>query len=291
MILFVIGCEISVFFAFISYKLLTYRDFSLAYRTYGTGEEKFLAFHGYGRSGEDFNIFEIHKNKDWTIFAIDWFFHHPASFYPEGRIAKNSITKKEVAEMVSHFLDEQGIEKVGLMSHSMGGKVAMTLVEEIPERISKVLFFAADGIKKNFWNGFAVNNKMGRFIFKSVVHYPGWVLGLTKALKNMQLMNEKFYAIITDPLQSKEQRQQLYKTWTSSKNLVPDLRKFENELIHNRIELFGFYGVKDKIIRLKDAEEWAKVFLPQKVIYPLNTGHIILKENLVEDIVSILEQD
>ena len=283
--------KISVFFAFISYKLLTYLDFSLAYQTYGTGKEKFIAFHGYGRSASDFQVFEERKKNDWTIYSIDWFFHHPQSTYPEDRITENSITKKEMAHMILHFMSDMGIEKIGLMSHSMGGKAVMSLVEEIPERISKVLFFAADGIKTNFWNGFAVKNRFGRSIFKSLVDKPAWVLRLTKVLTNLKLMNEKFYAIITDPLQTREQREQLFKTWTSSKNLVPDLAKFERAMIQNEIELYGFYGRNDKIIKLKDAEEWAKVFLPQKVIYPLNTGHIILKENLVEDILSVMEKN
>lgn len=290
MILFVIGCKISVFFAFISYKLLTYKDFSLAYQTIGNGKEKFLAFHGFGRSGDDFKIFEEAKKNDWTILAIDWFFHHPLSIYPEYRISKNCITKTELSQMISLLMEDLEIDQIGLMSHSMGGKIAMSLVEVIPERISKVLFFAADGIKMNFWNGFAVNNKLGRSLFKQTIKYPASVIALAKTLKFLKLMNEKFYAIITAPLKSEIQREQLYNTWTSSQELVPDLVRFEKQLLEHDIELYGFYGKKDKIIKLEDAENWAKVFLPKKVIYPLNSGHIVLKEKLVEDILAVLEE-
>jgi len=288
-VFFIIADEINVFFAFIHHDLLTYRDFSLAYSTFGSGKEKFLAFHGFGQDGNDFQVFEQRKKHDWQIFTFHWFFHHPASKYPADRIIQNEISKRELADMIIQFLDQRNITKVNLMAHSMGGKMAMVLTEMIPHRIDKVILFAADGIEKKFWNGFAVKNKWGRKLFARMIDRPQFAINLGKALLRFRIINEKVYAITTTPLSSKENRLQIYNTWMSTRLLFPDQKLFKANIKKHHIELYGFYGSRDKIIRLKKATNWAKYFKPKKVIYPINAGHILLKNKYVREILEILD--
>ncbi|MEM7162439.1 MAG: alpha/beta hydrolase [Bacteroidota bacterium] len=285
----IIGCEINVFFAFIHHDLLTYHPFSLAFDTFGQGNRTFIAFHGFGQDGFDYQIFESAKKEEWQIFAFHWFFHHSQSKYPADRITKNEISKKEFAALFIQFLNDRGIEKIGLMAHSMGGKMAMALVEEIPERIREVIFFAADGIEQKFWNGFSVNNPIGRLAFKSIIRFPWFSLALGKILLKTGLMNEKIYAVSVAPLKDKMKRLQIFKTWMSGRYLFPNMDKFNAAVLEHQIDLKGIYGKKDKIIKLSKALEWEKHFAPKKIIYPIKTGHIILKKKYVDKLVEIIE--
>ena len=284
----IIADKINVFFAFIHYELLTYKDFSLAYSVYGRGNHVFLAFHGFSKSGDDFRIFEKDMANEWRIFAFHWFFHHPQSSYPKHRITRNEISKQELSEMVLKFLDEQKLESVGLMAHSMGGKYAMSIAEIIPEKIDKLVLFAADGIKRKFWNSFAVRNFAGRYLFEQSIKNPSTAIKFASFVKKLGLINEKTHAITHQALVDLESRNQVFNTWMSARNLFPDLKKLNHVIKKNKIELFGLYGTKDKIIRIKEANDWAKTFKPKQIIYPINSGHIILKEKNLNEILEVL---
>lgn len=51
-----------------------------------------------------------------------------------------------MAHDVIRFADNQGIEKFGILGHSMGGRVAMTLAGMIPERLYGVVVVDAPPI-------------------------------------------------------------------------------------------------------------------------------------------------
>ena len=272
-----------------SLKLLTYEDFSLPYRQYGQGKEVFLAFHGFGRSGTDFQIFEEAKKHDWTIIAFDWFFHNEQAAYPMHRIEKNAITKKEFAEIIKKLMHELGIDKVGLMAHSMGGKYVMSAVEEIPELTSGVYLFAADGLKINFWNHFAVRSRVGRKVFKSAVKNPKTVIRFADLMHRLGVLNDKTHAVTIQPLESQLKREQVFNTWTSSLNLFPNSRRFVDEVKRHNIELIAFYGKKDQIIRLNDTPKWVNEF-EYEVVHAIDAGHLLLKEKHVNAILERIDR-
>jgi len=59
------------------YRFLKSSAFTLPYREYGHGPELLIAFHGFGRSSEDFEPMAAFLNDQYTIIAIDFFYHGP----------------------------------------------------------------------------------------------------------------------------------------------------------------------------------------------------------------------
>jgi esterase len=52
---------------------------------------------------------------------------------------RDSMSHKEMAADVLAFMDEKGLEQVSLLGHSLGGKVAMQLALDHPQRVSRLV--------------------------------------------------------------------------------------------------------------------------------------------------------
>ena len=50
-----------------------------------------------------------------------------------------TMSYKEMAEDVVCFLDNNGLERIMLLGHSMGGKTAMQVALRFPERVSRLI--------------------------------------------------------------------------------------------------------------------------------------------------------
>ncbi len=103
----------------------------LAARTEGEGVA-ILLLHGLFGSGR--NWFSVARNlaANWKVSAID-LRNHGAS--PWG----DSMTYPEMAGDVLSYLDQHRIDRAVVLGHSMGGKVAMTLADLVPERIAALI--------------------------------------------------------------------------------------------------------------------------------------------------------
>ncbi|ABM61806.1 alpha/beta fold hydrolase [Halorhodospira halophila] len=106
----------------------------LSLTTRGTGAPLLLLHGLYGSSG-NLNRFTRRFAHDYRVLAPDLRNHgrsphRPGMDYP-------TLTEDVVA-----LLDREGIERVAVLGHSMGGKVAMTLALTRPQRVAAVI--AAD---------------------------------------------------------------------------------------------------------------------------------------------------
>jgi pimeloyl-ACP methyl ester carboxylesterase len=57
----------------------------------------------------------------------------------------------------------------------MGGRVALVLLELMPERVKSLLLLAPDGFKINLIYKFASETKLGRSMYKYLIDHPGWL--------------------------------------------------------------------------------------------------------------------
>src|SRR5690606_24816563 len=89
---------------------------TLAYRTYGHGPMPLLAFHGFGRTGQDFHVREGPLGDLCTVYAFDLHYHGNSA--AEAIRAEAPVTPKELATFFAAFMDELGAEKVMLLGYS-----------------------------------------------------------------------------------------------------------------------------------------------------------------------------
>lgn len=107
----------------------------LNYRLYGeTGKESvpLLVLHGLLGSLDNWNTFARKQADKHTVIALD-LRNHGDSPHVEG------MSYRQMADDVLEVMNELGISCCDLMGHSMGGKVAMTLALQQPQRIRRLL--------------------------------------------------------------------------------------------------------------------------------------------------------
>lgn len=74
--------------------------------------------------------------------------------------------------MFNRFLFEQQIDTFELIAYSLGGKMALAVVELFPNKCTKLTMIAADGWVLSPWYTFATGTVLGRYFLKYLVLKP-----------------------------------------------------------------------------------------------------------------------
>lgn len=102
----------------------------LAFQDYGEGPP-LVILHGLFGSGRNWTGIARRLAEAWHVYALD-LRNHGDSPWAE------TMDYPAMAGDVSAFLDRQGLDRVALLGHSMGGKTAMALALAQPERIGSL---------------------------------------------------------------------------------------------------------------------------------------------------------
>jgi pimeloyl-ACP methyl ester carboxylesterase len=259
----------------------TYCDITLEYLTIGEGTEVILCLHGFGRSAEDFTIFDSLLRQNQRIIAVNLLAHGNSEF-PSSRISRNPLTKEEWSLMILALLQSLNIERFHLAGYSMGGRMAMVLTEQIPEKIKSLILMAPDGLKINWVYRFVSETKLGRLLYCSIIENPHWILRVVDFLKLIRILHPKIQRFVHVQLETKSKRQLVYDAWLIHRHLFPRLSKVAGNLEAHSIPFKLILGIYDKVIPARDGKRLLKHFrkAPQPTL--INLGHRLLHPMTVQ---------
>lgn len=250
---------------------------TLAYRTFGNGPTPLLAFHGFGRTGADFEVLAPVLGEHHTIHAFDLHFHGKSPGYPER--AEVPFTPHELAVFFSAFLDHIGSDKASLLGYSLGGRIAMSLLETMPERIGSLFLVAPDGLKPRPWYRSLASSEIGRWAYRRFVEHPHKVHLLMDALRATGLIRPKMHRFLKGQTDSQAKRMLLRDVWLSYRMIEPDLRRVAQLAREHGIGIHLFFGAMDSVIKPELGENLSKY--DQKVTTTLLPfGHVLLNPEL-----------
>jgi esterase len=106
-------------------------DSVLAAKVKGKGDA-LIILHGLFGSSDNLGRIANELAKDYQVHALD-LRNHGQSFHTE------EMSYALMANDVIHYMDEEHLDRVTILGHSMGGKVAMNLALIHPKRIDKVI--------------------------------------------------------------------------------------------------------------------------------------------------------
>jgi pimeloyl-ACP methyl ester carboxylesterase len=269
-------------------RIFSYNNFSLEYKLFGSGNEYMLAFHGMGRTADDFKIFESTLGKRYTIIAINLFFHGNSE-YPVNRIFDNQIKKKEFVELIEKLLAEQAINRFSLMGYSLGGRFVLSLIQFLHNRIDRVILIAPDGLKRSFYNDITTNTTIGKNFVKWMVKYPEAFFDKINALHRYKLISNKIKKVINIHFETHERRMLMRNALSSFKHINPNLRKVTNNINNKGIDLVMIFGKYDFIIPVKLGEYFLRKIKTNKKLYLINSSHNILTENASKALAELIQ--
>ena len=259
----------------------TTSKFVIEYILIGKGSTHIICFHGFGRRAEDFEIFESLLLPDQQIISVN-LFAHGESVFPSDRIECIPLQKEEWKQLFSDFLNFLGVGNFHLVGYSMGGRVALVLLELMPDRVRSLLLLAPDGFKINLIYKFASETKLGRSMYKYLIDHPGWLFQLAKALNRIGILNDKLHRFVHVHLDTQTKRQQVYDVWLIYKNIFPDLDALAAYIRKHPDFAFAMvFGQFDSIIKPKLGLKFCAKIGDDRSMHTIHSGHRLLTENTI----------
>jgi pimeloyl-ACP methyl ester carboxylesterase len=262
-----------------------YGSSRIKYCRWGTGDRILLCFHGYGESADSFAFLEDALGNEFTILAIDLPFHggtewkEDALFQMDDLLAiLRGITGGSAGAAGGDGTVKSGADgKWSLLGYSMGGRVALSILGRIPERIGKLVLVGPDGLKMNGWYWLATQNAPGRGLFRRTMKNPGWFFFVLKAADKLRLVNRSIYKFTVNYISDPAVREELYKRWTAMRTFRPDIPAIQALIRWQGIPVRLLYGRYDRIIRWETGSKFSREVGPGCRLVILETGHRLLQ--------------
>ena len=264
---------------------ISYRSSQIHYSYGGSGEKLLLCLHGYGESEKTFHFLESYLPAGYRIVAIDLPFHGGTT-WNEGL----HFSTDDLIVIINSICQQHGdnMGRLMLAGFSMGGRVALSLVEKLPAQTDKVILLAPDGLKVNIWYWLATRTLIGNRLFHFTMRHPQWFMWLLKAGNVLGVINQSIYKFTRYYIHDQQVREALYNRWTCMRNIKPHLPIIKKAVVQYGIPVHLLYGQYDRIIRHERGEKFRRGIESFCTLQVIPTGHQVLQEKNVAVILDLL---
>lgn len=257
-------------------RLVQADGFGSYVREYGNPNNKAVVLiHGFGGSSWDYDSFARQLSNDYYVISID-----QLGYGLSEKSTDFDYQRRSQARMIDAVLREMNVDPFAIAGHSMGGEVVLNYVDEFPDRVEKLILFAAAGLQQ----GGGVQGSL-----------PGWLIDLT--VRNYWLQRTIFegaYAVesfrtaeVFDPMfyQNAQIPTDVFLKFTQ----VTDGGQMRDRLSTISIETLIVWGELDTFVSVQSAYRFAEE-LPnnQLVIYP-GIGHMPFQEAEAQALMDVIK--
>jgi pimeloyl-ACP methyl ester carboxylesterase len=260
---------------------VSYLSSLINYTISGNGKKILVCLHGYDENADTFDIFCKPLVNDYTSICIDMPFHGKTSWKES---AATGMGGHDWEEIIDRILKQETrfVTQFTLVGYSMGGRIALSLFEYMPQKIEKLILLAPDGFTNNFWYWLATQTYLGNRLFRFSVHHPAWVLQLAKMLYTFRIINFGVLKLARHYLEDKELAEQLYARWTCFRKSRPDFNKIIQSATENQTPVRLVFGKFDHLILQRHATTFCQSMGSLCKLTVINSGHHLLREQYLE---------
>src|SRR5204862_3360421 len=223
-----------------------------------------------------------------TLYAFDLHFHGESPRYP-GRVDE-PFTPEELATFFFAFTSSIGCQRITLLGYSLGGRLALSVLEQVPERIERVFLAAPDGLKTRPWYRGLATSAIGRRLYKRFVEKPAIVHAVIHGLRAVRLMNERMHRFLIGQTDSRIKRELVRDVWLSYRLIEPDLQRVADNVNEHGIPVHLFFGAHDRVIPPSLGDHLRPLAPAMITQQELPFGHVVLTKELGEAMISHLNQ-
>ncbi|MFY7899391.1 MAG: alpha/beta hydrolase [Chitinophagaceae bacterium] len=260
---------------------ILHKQASIHYNKYGIGNKILICFHGYGLQGNSFEYLTNDLAKEYTIFAIDLPFHGDTVWEEEV-----TLTPLDVITIINNLAPSSINEKITLLAFSMGGRVALQLLENFQDKFEQLILIAPDGLHKNKWQWLATQTVLGNELFKFTMKHPLWLFKIIQLADACNLLNKSIVKFVHYYIDDTSERMLLYKRWTVMRMFKPNLSKLQLQILQNQTPVKLLFGSLDRIILTKRGIDF-KGSNPFIKIHEIHAGHQLLHPKYAHEIIAL----
>lgn len=259
---------------------LSFKSCVINYYVFGSGNKTLFCLHGYGEDGSSFSFLENYLGDDYTLYAIDFPFHGATEWNEKNSLSADDLLK------IFQLINKNQTKTFSVLAYSMGGRIALYLLEKNPEKFERVVLAAPDGLHQNIWYKISTQTTAGNKLFKKIMQQPGLFFAFLHVAGKLKILNSSIVKFIHGYLDDKNERLLLFKRWTVLRTFKPQLSEVKKICDGYNVQLYLLFGSFDKIILSKRAAG-----LKSKNIYirMIEAGHQLLKEKYAHYIAPLLK--
>ena len=258
-------------------KAIDYKQSSITYYSFGYGSNVLFCFHGYGQSGKNFAFLENELGLHYTLLCLDLPYHGDTIWNESQPISAKALFD------ILQTINPTPKEKFSILAYSMGGRIALQLIQNHADEIKHAVLIAPDGLELNRVQQFATQTQLGNWLFVRTMKNPYWFFKVIDGLEAIRFINKKIAKFAIHHINTKQKRKELYSRWMALKAFMPNGRIVNRKLAEYGFSLHIIIGKFDKLITSKHAKRF-KNGKQQVVIHTFNDGHELLKEKFSTDI-------
>lgn len=262
---------------------LTYGNSLIHGTCEGGGEELLICLHGFGEQAVGFGRLSRTLGSLFTLVALDLPLHGQ-TVWNEGR----AFTKEDMGAIIQLVLERQQHQTFSLMGYSMGGRVALCVLQDMASRINRFYLLAPDGLKNNPWHMFVTQTAIGNRIFRHATYHPQVFFGLLNTWHRLKLLNASVYKFALNSMNKLEKRELVYTVWTCMRKMMPDKKLCRKLLAQYKIPTLLIFGKFDRVIPPVLGVRFMDSTFPGKMLV-LERGHQLLSDELGEVILDNYE--
>ncbi|RFS23995.1 alpha/beta hydrolase [Chitinophaga silvatica] len=240
----------------------------------GSGQKLLICLHGFGESAKHFAPLESTLGDTFTLVAIDMPLHDK-TIWKENRV----FEKSDLGAIVDLLLEKFGKDKFSLLGYSMGGRLALCLVELMPERIDELIMAAPDGLKNNPWHMFVTQTAVGNWLFRYNTDHPFFFFTLLNTWKRLGLLNQSVYKFALHRMNEPVKRQLVYNVWTNLRRMMPDKENCKQLLAKYNVFTLLVFGKYDRVIPPILGTRFIDGTFPAKIVV-MDKGHQLISAEL-----------
>jgi len=225
-------------------KLFLYRSSRISYHRFGTGKDVLVAFHGYNQTGSEYVYFEDVLGKQFTIIAIDFFWHGDSAW-----LEQEDFLDEDMQNIFNGIAKQEDLhaETFSVCSFSMGARLARALVRNFAHRIDYFILLSPPTFTFNKFLNFTTNNPLGLNLFKYFVNTPGALQSWVERLYQWKILARSVYIFTSKFVGKQERIEKVFNTWYAQRKLKTNFKTFAHTLNNSNINVILIVGEKDSI--------------------------------------------
>lgn len=251
-----------------------------------------VAFHGFDREAKEMGNFMPLYDSSTSMLSIS-LLHHGSSKPLPPLPLEEPLSPQVLIDALEAYVGPDNVH-IELLGYSMGARIALSLFQDFPDKFSRVIALAPDGLKMGRFYKFIVNTHIGRSAWGMIDKYPKTNRLIIDVMRSLRIISEHKHHFGRFHTDNPEIRQRVARGWMGHKAFWPEKNKLAKVLHENTSKektVYFIFGNRDKIIPFswslplqKRLQEFSTNNSTIRGVYFLQvpSGHVMRHRNIVE---------
>lgn len=247
-----------------------YKGLKLRFISAGQGPHLLLAFHGFGRSPEEF--LPIVSEREMTLL----------SFYLPGHSGADELAVETIeihlwCEVLEKIVERHNPQSVTVIGYSLGGRIAVYTCMNWRIKNFRLLLLAPDGIRMSVIQRFVMRSKGLIGIFIWLMRFPKAIMALILLLIKLRLLAKPLGQFLIRQLSDDSKRRVILRVY-------PLFRKF---MFSESVTVKFLHSISDRLlIVLGRHDPVISVALLTKLPASMHLRSVLILEDASHDVLS-----